>query len=166
MSLQVTYESNVSVLETFTGDYVSSGNNSALFNGLNENGDSYILTSSTDVPVTKHSEFQQALSSGTATIDLTALPGLTDDETVDGTGLKVQIAKFRNLASNANAITITFGASNPYNLLGSAFVMELLPGQSITLYLDEAAPDIASGAKNLDISGTGAQILECQFVMG
>lgn len=163
MSVSVVFASTITVTETFEGDYVSPNDNTATFNQLNE---SETFTAATSVPVTKHSEFQKTMSSGSGTIDLTALPGLTADETVVGTGLKVQLAKFRNLSANANTITVAKGASNGYNLLGSSWTFALLPGQSATFSLDEAAPDVGSGAKNIDISGTGAQILECQFVLG
>lgn len=156
--------SKITVTETFVGSYVSTSDATAGFG--DQLGETLTLTASSSVPATKHSEFQKTMSGGAATIDLTALPGKTADETIDGTGLKVQLAKFRNLSTNANDITITFGAANPYNLLGAAFVILLKPGQSILVSLDEAAPDVAAGAKDIDISGTAAQILECQFVLG
>ena len=164
MSLSVSFASTLTVVQTDEGEYVSPADPTVTIIGLNE---AATYTGSTAVPVTKHTAFQKALSSGTGTIDLTSLPdhnGVAGQ--VDGTGLKVQFARFRNLSTNANDITITFGASNPYNLLGSAFVIVLAPGQMVSLKLDEAAPDIASGAKDIDISGTGAQILEVQLVMG
>lgn len=163
MGIQVSYVSRVSVIQTLTGDYVNPDDATVTTDQLSE---SATYTAGTDVPVTKHAAFQQALTAGAATIDLTALPGLTGDETVDGTGLKVQVAKFRNLSTNANDITVTEGASNGYELLGSAFTFILKPGQSLTLFLDDAAPDIASGARTIDVSGTGTQELECHFVMG
>ena len=47
-----------------------------------------LLNGASAAPVTKVAAFQQALSSGAATIDLTALTG-ANGATVDGTGLKV-----------------------------------------------------------------------------
>jgi hypothetical protein len=163
-TITATAISKINITETFVGDYVSTNDATAGFG--DQLGESLTLTAGSSVPVTKHAEFQKALSTGTGTIDLTNLPGKTLDETIDGSGLKVQLVKFRNLATNANDITITFGASNPYNLLGSDFTLTLKPGQSILMSLDEAAPDISGGAKELDISGTGSQKLECMFVMG
>lgn len=156
--------SKITVTETFVGSYVSTADATAGFG--DQLGETLTLTASSSVPVTKHAEFQKTMSGGAATIDLTALPGKTADETIDGTGLKVQLAKFRNLSTNANDITITFGASNPYNLCGSAFVITLKPGQSIMFSGNEAAPDVGGGAKEIDISGTLAQVLEVQFVLG
>lgn len=163
MSISVAFASTITVVETFTGPYVAPGDATVTISQLNE---SETLTAATSVPVTKHSAFQKTMSSGAGTIDLTALPGWTADETVVGTGLKVQLVKLRNLAANANDITVTKGASNGYNLLGSSWEFTLKPGQSSTFSLDEAAPDIASNAKTIDISGTGSQILEVQIVMG
>lgn len=163
MSIALTFASTVTVVETFTGDYVSPVDATVTINQLNE---SESLTASTGVPVTKVAAYQKTMSSGSATIDLTALPGLTADETVVGTGLKVQVAKFRNLSTNANNITVAKGASNGYGLIGSAWSVILAPGQSLTFWGDEAAPDIASNAKTIDITGTGSQVLEVQFVMG
>ena len=106
----------------------------------------------------------QALTAGAATIDLTALTG-TNGAAVDFTGLKVQAAKFINPVGNA-AMTITFGATNPYLLGGTAFKWILSAGQELLVYLNDASPDVASGAKNIDISGTLAQSLTCVLVAG
>ena len=156
--------SKVDVIETFTGTYVSSADATAGFGAAL--GETLTLTASSTVPATKHAEFQKVMSGGAGTIDLTALPGKTVDETINGTGLKVQTAKFRNLPTNANKITIKFGAANPYNLKGSTFTFELLPGQSDLFLGNDATPDIASGARTIDISGTGSQVLEVMIVMG
>ena len=71
-----------------------------------------------------------------------------------------------SLATNANPITIKFGAANPYNLLGASWQIVLAPGQEAQSYLKDGAPAIGSGAKNIDLSGTGAQALQCQVVLG
>jgi hypothetical protein len=161
-TVTATYISQVTVVETFTGDFVGS-DNTVTVDGLNN---TTVLTASTTVPVTKQAAFAKALSSGTGTIDLTALPGMTADETVNGTGLKVQVCKLANPAANANAITVAKGASSGYAMIGSSFTITLQPGQEHTFYLNDAAPDIGSGAKNLDLTGTGTQALDVLFVMG
>ncbi len=149
-------------METFDG--ALSGDSTASFGPLNETLTTY--TASSTIPVTKHSEGTKLLSTGAGTFDLTQLPGKTADETVNGTGLKVQFAWFRNPATNANAITITFGASNPYLLKGSAFKMILQPGQSDKFFGDDATPDVGGSSKTIDIAGTGSQGLEYLIVMG
>ncbi len=133
------------------------------FTSLNES-DSF--TSGSSVPVTKHANFSQAMTAGAATINFRLLPGNTVDEVVDGNGLKVQFAWFRNKSTNANDITITFGGSNPYLLLGAAFLFKLKVGQAVRIALNEAAPDIDDTHKTIDITGTLSQVLECAFVMG
>lgn len=162
MAVAVTYASTLTVVETVADTYVASGDNTLTYNGMNSSG---TYNSGTATPVTKHASFQQALTTGAATIDLRALTG-PNGATVDGNGLKVQFVKFRNKSTNANSMTLTFGASNPYDLFGSTFVLTLAPGQEFLAFLKEGAPDIDATNKTIDVSGTGSQILECEIVMG
>lgn len=124
-------------------------------------------TASSSVPeaVTKCAAFTKALSSGSATIDLTALTG-TNGATVDFSTLKVQAAYFENPSTNANNITVTFGASNGYLLAGTAWKVILAPGQAFLFRGYEATPDVGSSAKNIDLSGTAAQTLRCVLIAG
>lgn len=163
-TITVGRKSEINVLQTFS-DGVS-GNETVLFNGGMNIDTSY--TSATSVPVTKFAEFEKTMSGGAGTIDLTALPGITADETVVGTGLKLQLLRIRNKSTNANAITVTKGASNGYglNAAGASWTVVLDPGQAATFELNETAPNVAAGAKDIDISGTGSQILEVQIVLG
>jgi len=162
-TITVAYASTVQIVETFSG--AQSGDPTATFGPYN---DADTLTAATSVPVTKHADFDQALSTGTATINLQALPGKTADETIVGTGLKVQILKLRNKSTNANKITATKGASNGYGLdaAGASWTIALDPGQSALLILKDSAPDIAAGARTIDLTGTGSQVLEVEVVMG
>lgn len=164
-TITATYDSALKIIETFAGGYVSPGDNTATFDQLTENG---TLTALTTPPVTKHADFQKAMTSGAATIDLTALPGKTADETVSGSGLKVQLMKLRSLSTNANKITVTKGASNGYGLdaSGDTWTIPLSPGQSVLLWGDAANITIDGTHKTIDISGTGAQVLEISVVMG
>lgn len=160
-SISATYAYTVAVTETFAG--ADASNPDILINGL---GDSDTINAGTTVPATKVAKFNQALTAGAATIDLTALPGQTADETVVGTGLKVQIAEFRNLSTNANNITVTFGAANGYLLAGAAWKAILAPGQSVRFILKDAAPDVDGTHKNIDLAGTGTQVLEVFLILG
>ncbi len=164
-TISVLYDSACTVTETNTGAFVSSVDNTVTFNGLNETG---TLTASTTVPVTKHAEYELTMSGGTGTIDLTALPGQTVDETVVGTGLKVQVLKFKNKSTNANSITVAKGASSGYgiNAAGTTWSIPISPGQSVTILGNDASPDIAGGAKTIDVTGTLSQVLQVQIVMG
>lgn len=163
MSISVTYVSQATVVETLEGEYLGD-DNTVTTNGLNT---SSTLTSSSTPPATAYSAGQQALSSGTATIDLTSLPdanGVAGQVTL--TGLKLAVVKFRNLSSNANAITIAVGASNGCTALGSAFSITLQPGEEFTYLGKDVAADVSSTVKTFDLTGTGAQVLEFEFVAG
>lgn len=121
------------------------------------------LNSASAVPVTKAASIVKALAAGVGTIDLTALPG-AGGGTVDGTGLKVQLAKFAN--PSTHAITVKFGAANPYLLGGTNWTFTVQPGGELVVYANKLAPDIASGAKSIDLVGTLTDTLDCIFAMG
>jgi len=94
----------------------------------------------------------QALSSGLATIDLTASP-------YSG-GTKTPIRVFlMNPAANANTITIAKGATNGYAGFGASFSITLQPGESCQLV---GASALSSSNKTLDLTGTAAQTLVVQ----
>lgn len=162
-TVSLTYASKLTGLQTFTGEQISSGDNTITHSGLNSEA---TYTASTSVPVTKVAEGTVTLSSGTGSIDLTALPGITADETVDMTGLKVQFIKFTAPAANANVVNVAEGASNGYALLGASFTLGLLPGQELLVSANDAAPDVASGDRILDITGTGSQELDYAVYAG
>ena len=165
-SVSLSYTGALTVIETLDQALVpdaADANRKITHNAYNTNGLS--LSGSTTPPVSLCASFVKALSSGTGTIDLTALVG-TNGVAVDGTGLKVRAFKFINPATNANPITIKFGAANPYNLLGASWQIVLAPGQEAQSYLKDGAPVVGSGAKNIDLSGTGTQALQCQVVLG
>ncbi len=122
------------------------------------------LNASSTPAVTKFIRMDKALAAAAGTIDLTAMTG-ANGETVDFSGLKVQVAKFKNKAGN-NPMTIKFGAANPYNLLGASWTLILPDEGEITLYLPEGTPDVAGGAKDIDIAGTGIEELEVQLFAG
>lgn len=142
--------------QTFTGDEISGSNNTITYSGRDRDSS---FNASSSVPVTKVAAGTVTLSGGTGSLNFAALSGRNSDETVDMTGLKPQIIKFVAPSTNANAITIAEGASNGLALLGASFTFKLLPGQEAQFYLADAAPDIASGDRVLDITGTGSQTL-------
>ena len=163
-TVNVTLQSNLTVIETFTGPGVSPGDNTVTQNQLNEQ---ITLNSGTSPAATKEATFTQTLTSGAATIDLTALPGLTVDETVNGTGLKVQALKISNPITNANKIVVAQGASNPYRIDGATnWSIPIAPGQSHLFNLDGASDPVGSTHKNIDLAGTGSQALNVQVVLG
>jgi hypothetical protein len=163
-TFNVTLVSALTVVETLVDPYLGPGLSTVTTNGLNE---TVVLTGVTVPPITAQAAFQQALSGGAATIDLTALPGLTPSETVNGTGLKVQAIKLRGLSTNANKIVVSQGAANPYRLDGAtAWSIPLLAGQSVLIYVDAGGEVIGGSHKNIDLAGTGSQVLEVEIVMG
>jgi len=164
MSVTVLYASQITVqevLETNVPAAAATGK-TIVHTGYNT---SKTLTSATSQPVTKCAIFEQALAAGVATIDLAALVG-TNGAAVNGTGLKVQLVKFKNKAANANVMTFTVGAANGYDLAGAGFSVALQPGQEMQLDLADASPDVAAGDKEIDIAGTGEQIAEITIVLG
>ncbi len=164
MSVTLNYTTNLTVKETITAGVPDALAASAVVTHDQFNK-SVSLNGATTPPVSVTASFVKALVSGAGTIDLTALPG-TNGATISGTGLKVQALKVQALGTNANPITLTFGASNPYALHGATFVMALSPGQEYQFFGNAATPTIGSGAKNIDLSGTGTQSLNVQVVMG
>lgn len=123
------------------------------------------LNAGSTPPVTVGACFSQALAAGVATIDLTALNGF-NDKAVSGSGLRVQMARFKNPVANANPISIAKGAANGYDGFGADFKITLQPGAEVTILVNDAGGDIAAGNKNLDLAGTLVQALECEIIMG
>lgn len=104
-------------------------------------------------------------------IDLTALPGI-NGSTVNGTGQSVQFIRFRAVtaagALNGANVSLTFGAANPYDLMGPAFLFVLEPGQWVTFGGSNQCPAIGAGANRIDITGPGAATdgVEVSVIMG
>lgn len=162
MTVSVNYKSMLTATEQLADAYLSSNAKSVVHNGLDV---SQNFNGGTSVPVAKIATFALTLSEGAAQIDLRTLPG-TNGGAIDGNGLKVQFAKFRNNDENANDITIEPAAEDGYDLLGAGFAVTLKPGQEMLLALDEQAGDIGTSARYLDVTGTAAQVLECEIIMG
>ena len=136
------------------GTSTSGGGNTLIHSGLNLE----VSLPVSGVPMTVVHVIKKALSTGTATVDLTSLTGSLG-EAVTLTGLKVQAVIFKNPSTNANSISIAEGASNGYELLGNAFSITLPPGSQVCVYIPEGAPDVGSSAKTWDLAGTGSQEL-------
>ncbi len=163
MSISVYHASDIQITESPSGPFIDP-NNATIAVRLNQTA---ILTSATVPPVTKHSSFQKALSSGTGTIDLTSLP---DDDGLAGAvtflNLKIARAIFRNPSTNANSIAIVQGASNGHQLGGSAWKVVLLPGEEWEYKGFATGVTVASGAKTWDLTGTLSQALDVILVAG
>lgn len=158
MSVSCTYQFGMSVTETLTSGVEGSANPVLEFSAYNR---SATLNASSTPPITKHVQTLLTLSTGALTINLAALTGI-NGLTVDGTGLRVQMIRVKNLG--ANAMTFAGGASNGIDLACGTFVV---PSGGITqMFFNDASPDIASGDRTIDVTGTGAQTFEFSILMG
>lgn len=166
MAVNVTYQANVTVVETIAnnddGLSTTAAQKQVTYNAFNT---SKTLNASSSPAATTHAAFTAALSGGALTVDLTSLTG-TNGATVSMSGLKVQVLRCKAPTSNANPITITPGASNGYDICGADFSVTLSPGQEVTIYGNDATPDVAGTDKTLDLAGTGSQELEMEIVAG
>jgi hypothetical protein len=106
-----------------------------------------------------------ALSGGTATIDLKALTNVEGD-TIITEAKKVRAIAIKPTVGNANAITLTEGASNGYELLGNGWTLALEDGDVFSVYLGDNAPAISDTTKNIDMSGTAVQSVSIIIVFG
>lgn len=162
-TVSVAYASNITITETFS--VANAADNTILVNTYNQTG---TLTASSTVPATVQATFPLTMSGGTGSINLAALPGLDSSQTIDGTGLKAQLLLLLNPSSNANSITVAKGASNGYgwNTAGTSWTVSLSPGQWAMFGGNDVGPDVASGARLLDVTGTGSQVLDVSIVLG
>lgn len=165
-----TYRGKVQVVELPSGPGIAANsvvNHTVFSQGFGTEND-VVLNASSTPAVSMVADFQKALSSGAGTIDLTAVPGVSG--TQDMTGKKIVMAKFRNPSTNANPITVKFGATNGYLLLGTGWQITLSPGQEITFGPQAAVaastPSVSSTTKTIDLSGTGSQALDVILVAG
>lgn len=165
MSISVVVRSHMTVTDTDAGLYVDTTDATRSYNGMDSTA---TLTSGTTPAATKWSMNQKALSTGTGTLDLTSLVGRTSDETVTGNTLKVSAIKLRCKSTNANAITVAAGASSGHPTLGASFLVVLQPGMWVEMGLDgvTAGTTVDNTHKNLDLTGTGSQVLEYAIIFG
>lgn len=161
MSVTVTYASTVQTAETLETNVGAVATSSRLtHSGYDE---SATLNSTSNPPATKCAYFLLTLTAGAATVNLAALTG-TNGVTVDGTGLRVQILRVKNLG--ANSLTIVPGASNGIDLPAAGASIPVPAGAHVTYYLADSGPDIAAGDRTLDVTGTGTQTSEWSIVLG
>lgn len=146
-------------LETTTAPYINSSAAALNHNGVDK---TVTLTASSTPAVDTVVAFKATLVAGAKTIDLTSITH--NGATVSLSGKKIKAIKFRN--PSANAMTITEGASNGYELLGNAFTFILLQNQELQIYLADGAPTVSGSLKNIDVSGTGTQYIDVIAVAG
>lgn len=158
MSISTTYTFGLTTRETLTSGTVDVSVPTINHNTYDE---SAVLNASSSPPATKYSAFLLTLSSGAATINLASLTG-AGGATIDGTGLRVQCIRVKNLG--ANAMTFSEGGSNGIALACGTFIVP--PGGVFQVFLNDASPDIASGDRTIDVAGTAAQTAEVTLILG
>jgi hypothetical protein len=164
MSVNVAYLAKVSVTETLETNVPATP--ATARSVVHSAWDSVkTLNSASTPPASKVAAFEQALTSGDATLDLTALVG-TNGVVVDGSGLRVQVLRLRAPATNGNPITVSKGASNGYDGFGADFSLTLAAGAEVLLFSKDSGGDIAGANKTLDLVGTGSQVLQVEVVLG
>lgn len=157
MAVSVNYAFLATVTETLEAGVAGVNSPQLKFEAYNE---SATLNALSTPPATKQAQFLLTLSGGAATINLAALTGANG--TVDGTGLRVQLIRVKNLG--ANAMTFSEGASNGIALACGTFIVPA--GGIVQMLLNDASPDIASGDRTIDVAGTGTQTAEVTIIMG
>ncbi len=167
MSVKADYSLQLKVRETFGLSQQGAGN-AVVDHELTGNSGSLNATST--VPATKVVDKRVTLSSGTATIDLTAAPGKTVDGSAvaqDLTGLKLQLLKLVAHADNTQRVKVAQGASNPYLLGVTGAFVSLGAGESVLFEFKDTLADVAPTVKTIDItSSMGAAIIDVMAVFG
>jgi hypothetical protein len=167
MAVSVALSALLTVIETLETNvaFANSTLKKITHDGLNQ---SMTLNSGTTPPAVLVAAYEKAMSAGTATIDLTSLPqsGGLAAGTITAATYKLQALLIKNKAANTGTITVTKGASNGYQLAGATFTMPLKPGQWMLFFGNDLADDVDGTHKTIDISGTGAEILQIVAVFG
>ena len=127
--------------------------------------DDHTLTSASTVDVELVYSATQALSGGTATIDLKSISD-TEGNTIVTEGKKVRAIKVKATSDNANALTLSEGAANGYELFGDGWKIALEAGDHFLAYLGDNAPAISSSTKDIDLSGTAVQSVDIEIIFG
>lgn len=164
MSVTLNLLSNITVAEILETNVPAATSNKRTITHDQFNTAATLNAESTP-PATKVACFEQTLTGGTDTVDLTNLTG-TNGSSVDGTGLRVQAMKVKSKSDNSGSATIAIGASNGYDGFGANFEITLAPGGEQTIFTNDAGGDIGATKKDLDITGTADDVLEIAIVMG
>jgi hypothetical protein len=107
----------------------------------------------------------QALSGGSATIDLKSISN-TEGTTIVTDGKKVRAFAAKATSTNENALTLTEGASNGYELMGDGWKVALEASDSFLVVLNDNAPAIGDSAKTIDLSGTLSESVDILIIFG
>lgn len=161
MSIKVDIRAEVTATEVLSGGDII-GTFEVPHAGYNQR---LVADANTTPNVTKAAYQQTNMIAGAGSIDLTNL--LLDAAAVTLTGLQPRGILITALPANAGDVTVSKGASNGYTGLGNSFSATLKPGASVMMAwtLDNAVA-VGSGAKTLDLSGTGTDGVQLSVVAG
>lgn len=110
------------------------------------------LTPTSTPAVSKAFSDSVQLTAGAASLDLAALAGPLSTA-IDMTGLKVQAILVLADAANTDVVTVDVGATNGYNIFGTAgSELALAAGGFALFYSPEGLPDVGAAAKTIDLS--------------
>lgn len=113
------------------------------------------LTPTSTPAISKAWSKRVALSSGSLTLDLTALSRGSALDAVDLTGLKVQAALFSAPSTNTDTVLIEEGATNGYAVFGDATgEIRLAAGGSCCFYNPEGNEDVGASALAIDFTSS------------
>lgn len=163
MSVSASWAATCTVVETLPNN-TSSAPDATRKVTHTEFNEGSTLTATTTPPATTVAEFIATLTAGALTIDLTALTG-TNGVTVNGTGLKVQVVRIKNLG--ANIMTFKVGAANGHTgVFAATNGQPVQPGAVFMLYTNDTNDDVDGTHKTWDVTGTGSQTAEITIVLG
>lgn len=110
------------------------------------------------------------LVAGVATIDLTALARQAPLEDVNLDTLEIVAFAFAGASANANPIEVSPGATNGYNIFGTADdQVSVYPNQIVQVasMTQKDLPSVAAGAADeIDFTGTAAQQIHVLLIAG
>ena len=174
MSVNVTYRSNVTAVETFT-TVLTGETLSATHNTMDTISS---LTASTVPPVSMMAAFTKAMTGSAVTIDLMALTG-TNGATISGVNLRVQLIKIQNPLYQGNGTTpnspVTITAGN-YVITNGSFIfvanakIVLNAGEEITWCgVDHANVPVISNTgpvRTFTLTGANGDNINLTIIMG
>ncbi len=111
--------------------------------------------------------------SGTTTIDLTAAAGVSlpaaASRSIDASGKKLIALRLSCPTTNAAAVNVAPGGSNPYPIFGSGNDVDVKPGETVVKVVNGVAssyPAVSSTVKNIDVTGTTNDVIHVEAYFG
>lgn len=166
MSVQVSYRTNLTVLETLSSNVPGATDptitHDAFNTSLSLNADAAIRRSLYPINATKCAIFEHQ---GNGTINLKSLSG-TNGALVNANTLHLICYKLRCPDTNIMSIEVGEGATNGFPIFGAGKSIEMMPGQEMQFFYSDASPQITTSDRNIDVQAEGGDVLQCMFVFG